>query len=49
MHVIFFPKQVGWFDSKGINFHPWGSRINPHEWHGLWVDTKMLIEYSLIT
>jgi hypothetical protein len=36
MHVISFQQQVGWLGDKGIHFHSWGSRIDLHEWHGLW-------------
>jgi hypothetical protein len=47
MHIISFPQQVGWLGDKRIDFCPWGSRINLHEWHGL-VKVGMLIEYSLL-
>jgi hypothetical protein len=36
MHVTSSPQQMGWFDGKGIDFHPGGLRINLHECHGLW-------------
>jgi hypothetical protein len=36
MHIASFPEHVGWFDGKGVDFHPLGSRSNPHEWHTLW-------------
>jgi hypothetical protein len=26
-----FKQQVGWFGGKGIQFHPWGSRIKLHK------------------
>jgi hypothetical protein len=35
MHIIIL-SQVGWLGGKKIDFHPWGSRINFHKWHGLW-------------
>jgi len=28
MHIIFLP-QVGWLGGKGVDFHLWGSKINP--------------------
>jgi len=37
MHVTFFPQEMGRLDGKGIDLHPWGSKINVHEWHGLWL------------
>jgi len=36
MHIIYSPQQVGWLGGKGVDLHPWGSRISLHEWHGLW-------------
>jgi hypothetical protein len=36
MHVTFLLQQMGWLGGKGVNLHPWGSRINLHKWHGLW-------------
>jgi len=35
MHITLFSTKMGWLDGKGINLHPWGSRINAYEWHGL--------------
>jgi len=34
MHVTFFSQQVGRLGGKRIDFHPWGLKINPQEWHG---------------
>jgi len=28
MHSAIFSHQVGWFDGKGVDIHPWGLRIN---------------------
>ncbi len=33
MHPIIFSHQVRWFDSKGIDIHPWGLMIKHHKWH----------------
>jgi hypothetical protein len=29
MHLIIFSHQVGWFDGKGVDIHPWaeGSKV----------------------
>jgi hypothetical protein len=27
MHISFLPQQMGWLDGKGIDFHPWGLKI----------------------
>jgi hypothetical protein len=32
MYYIIFSQQVGWFDSKRVNIHSWGSRIKLHKW-----------------
>jgi hypothetical protein len=37
MHVTSFPQQARWFGDKGVDLHPWGSRINLKKWHGLWL------------
>jgi hypothetical protein len=34
VHSTIFSHQVGWFDGKGIDIHPWGLRIKPHKWRG---------------
>jgi hypothetical protein len=34
MLITFVPQEVGWLGGKGVDLHTWGSRINPHEWHG---------------
>jgi hypothetical protein len=26
MHSIIFSHQVGWFDGKGVDIHPWGQK-----------------------
>jgi hypothetical protein len=36
MHVISLPQHVGWIGDKVVDLHPWGSRINPYDWPGLW-------------
>jgi hypothetical protein len=33
MHSITSSQQVGWFDGKGIDIHPWGLRMKLHKWH----------------
>jgi hypothetical protein len=33
MHSIIFAHQMGWFDGKGFDIHPWGLRIKPHKLH----------------
>jgi len=33
MHSIIFAHQVGWFDGKGVDIHPWGLRIKLHKLH----------------
>jgi hypothetical protein len=33
MHLITFTHQVGWFDSKGVDIHPWGVRIKLYKLH----------------
>jgi hypothetical protein len=30
MHSTILAHQVGWFDEKIIDIHPWGLRIKPH-------------------
>jgi hypothetical protein len=31
MHSFTFLHQVGWFDGKGIDVHPWGLKIKLHK------------------
>jgi hypothetical protein len=31
MHFTIFSEQMGWFDGKGVDIHPWGLRIKPHK------------------
>jgi len=33
MHSTIFTHQVGWFDGKKIDIHPWGLRIKLHKLH----------------
>jgi hypothetical protein len=33
IHSTIFAHQVGWFDGKGVDIHPWGLRIKPHKLH----------------
>ncbi len=40
MHNSSLSQQVGWHGSKGVDFHPWDSKINSHKWHGLWPTPK---------
>jgi hypothetical protein len=32
MHSTIFAHQVGWFDGKGVDIHPWGLRNKPHSY-----------------
>jgi len=32
--LYMYPQQVGWLGGKRVDLHTWGSRVNPHEWHG---------------
>jgi len=38
MHFTILVHQVGWFDGKWVDMHPWGLRIKPHKLHscGQW-------------
>jgi len=31
MHITSLPQQMEWLGGRGIDLHPWGSRINPHK------------------
>jgi hypothetical protein len=42
MCIVILSQKVRWFGGKGIDFHPWGQRINFHKWHGLWVFVSSL-------
>jgi hypothetical protein len=33
MHSAIFASQVGGFNGKGIDIHPWGLKIKPHKLH----------------
>jgi len=33
MHCTMFAHQVGWFDGKGVDIHPWGLSIKLHKLH----------------
>ncbi len=33
MHSTIFAHQVGWFDDKGVDIHPYGLRIKLHNLH----------------
>jgi hypothetical protein len=52
MHLIMFSHQVGWFDGKRIDIHPWGQRMKSHKWHScgqqLYVDCICLIELGYL-
>jgi len=31
MHPTMFSHQVGWFDDKEVDIHPWGLRMKLHK------------------
>jgi hypothetical protein len=33
MHSTILAHQVGWFDGKGVDIHPWVLRVEPHKLH----------------
>jgi len=43
MHTIILSQQVRSFDSKGVNFHLWISKINFHKWHD-WFVPKIFLK-----
>ncbi len=37
MQITILSQQVRWLGGKRVDYHPWGSRIYSHRWHGLWL------------
>jgi len=35
-NIKLFTPQLGWFNGKKIELHPWDTRIKFHKWHSLW-------------
>ncbi len=35
MHITMLPQKVRCLGGKGIDLHPWGSKIKFRKWHGL--------------
>jgi hypothetical protein len=44
MHSTIFAHQVGWFDSKGADIHPWGLKIKLHNSGQQWY-----VDYMYLT
>jgi hypothetical protein len=47
MHPTIFSHQVGWFDGKGFDIHPWGIQIKPHLNDIVVVNDDMLTLFTL--
>ncbi len=43
-----FTQQMGWFDGKKVELHPWGPKIKLHKWHSLWSTLEYWLNISYL-